>query len=298
MSDSIVVSCVGCDKRYKAKPTDIGKSMKCACGEIIIIREGPPQLSNLLNVNVSKARFRDQISIEGDCPNCGEALKLKENEIHVGQDTCPSCDQLFAIGEINIEAAMKMRNEIAVVKSKERQRTQKSEAQHEAIQQANRYAKKKCEIKNEDEPLLDIEKNKTQTGDQQKFDGSLLHLSLEVKKSGITKTEKLFPNVPRALNLMQVLTFAASFLWGLGVAILFIAGCVQITENNESLGMQWIFTSFGLALLLAIFYIFSMAGIELYKILISIESQNRITNALQSMQIDLLEKLNQPDDEV
>ena len=118
MSESIIVSCAGCGKRYKAKPTDIGKSMKCACGEIIIIHAGPGQLSQLLNVNVSKARFRDQLSIEGDCPNCGEALKLKENEIHAGQDTCPSCGQTFLIGEHSIESANKLREEISFQKAK------------------------------------------------------------------------------------------------------------------------------------------------------------------------------------
>jgi len=283
MNDQITIQCPTCKKRFKATSKRIGKKVKCSCGEIFLAEPTNDNPRALANGRVTKGTFLDKVVLEGACPGCGQILKLKEEEIYSGRDSCPECKQPFVVREEDIESARQLRTEIELLKEKKQaERTEREEEKARLPEQAGlqKAADKQDAIDMQTARLQQQERENTQH-----LVRSLGELSEQVKVDGLAPTEDVFPNVVRALNLIQIITYIITGIWLLVTVGLFGFGVFTL---NAGAG--------GLPILLAIisaigqllFYIFSMAGIELYKMLTSIESQNRKANALMSMQIDLL----------
>lgn len=306
MANHFAVECPGCGRKMKASPDLVGLQTKCDCG--ITFKIEPPKSQQtklpLSDGRALKSTFGKSVILEGGCPYCGEVLKLKEADALKGEDTCPSCNTPFMVGEQNIALVKGLKQEIAAGASSKQEIRLRKKGQKQAptFDAGDQVDSEDVPAGETDSGTLNfsksekkststssVKKRSKKTGGRRSPGMSYSQLCREAQTEGTQTTEELFPFVPRALSLLEVFI---KIIAALGILALVVVAGVSIYllvtgDVQNFLAGVLIVLVYGL--LLALYYIFCMAGIELYKMLVSIESQSRRTNALLAFMSEKLE---------
>lgn len=248
----------------------------------------------LENGSVSRKKLTGKIVLEGNCPRCNDDLILNEQEILADKDSCPNCGLTFSVGSHHIDKAKYLRDE--PIKAKEEQLRAKEQEARKAKEQAAEEERRRKAAADERFDKLD-KKTKRKEKDKQKLAAKRLNkIPTEAKSEGARLSDEKFPNVPRALSMLETIAGWYLFFGALAV-LLMLVGVSRVSDDYDLQGYG-VFIATVSAALVWVTYVFTMATIEFYRMFVSIEDSTRKNNALLSMQIDLMSKLvNQQSDE-
>ena len=108
------------------------------------------------------------------------------------------------------------------------------------------------------------------------------------KIDGAEASNERFPNVPKALGMLETIAVFEAVLGGIVVFVMLLFSLKLLSSESPLEGVVSFLGTAVLAFAVWVTYVLTMAAVEMYKMFVSIEDSSRKNNALLAMQIDLM----------